>query len=275
MTEKGGDDRAASGAPKLTDDLDLENYDVRAIASDLTEIANLPKAVAATASRAALVPLVVAVVTWIVFAGRMGWPLFFFVIIAAILSLGFAAVLAVALFTRRQIDKVNDASDRVLGVVSQMHGDLATLRSSNAQLTVRATATTLSNDVVFPMLEEMAVNTASSLLPGPLEKVARSMIGVPLGVIEKSIAAGIDALPLGALDAAINLGDGEVDPDGDEGALVDRAVRELTDRYADIQSSLEGLVAKVMNRSLIPFVLTASATAIPLVLWWTFGWIAS
>lgn len=260
----------------LAEDLDLSKYDVRSIAADLTEVANLPNAVASTAGRTALVPIAVAVVTWVIFSGRMSnLVLVLFVIVATLLSLGAAAVFAVAVLTRRQVNACTDASQRILGVVSEMHGDLAALRSGAAQLTVRSTATTLSNDVVFPMLEEMGMGVAGTFFRGPLRAIAAPVIGVPLGVVRKSVASAIGALPVDALDASIDLNH---DPEMGTGSQLDAVagtVTELERHYQEIQTSIEGLVKRTMSRSLVPVLATLLLTAVPLMLWWLAGWLLS
>lgn len=266
-----GSKSESSGLAALTKDLDLEKYDVQSVAADLTEVANVPKAFAATAWRAALVPIVIAIVTWVVFTSRMAtWALLPYTLVATGLSLGVAAVLAIALFTRRQLDAVTDASKRVLGVTAEMHGDLAKLKAGDLRLTVRETASTLSSEVIFPMVEDMSVGVAREFLPGPFKSIASPVIGVPIGVVKKSVAAAIGVLPVDALDAAVELGD----ENGADKAL-EASVVELGKRYEGIQSSIEDFVRRAMGRSLVPVLLAGLAVAIPLVLWWLLGWALS
>lgn len=266
----------SSGLPGLAAELDLGKYDVESVADDLTALANLPKAIAGTAGRAALVPLAAFVVTWLLFNGRMPtWGLILFAVAAALLSLGVAAVVGVALFTRRQVAAVTDVSGRVLGVIGEMHADLAELRRGKLSLTVRETASTLSSGVVFPMIEDTIAGMAGGLLPGPLKRLAKPAVGPPLAVVRKSVTAAIDVLPLGLLDAQIELG--ENDDAGPEARLaaVEASVIALDKQYTDIQAKIEGFVQRAMKRAVAPGILAGVAATVPLVLWWALGWLLS
>lgn len=258
---------------ELVQDLDLARYDVRRVAADVMGLAALPVDAMRAVFYTAIAGVIGFALTALLFVTRMSlfW-LFLFAAIGGFLVLFCGVVVAVSLVAHRKLRETIGVADEVLDVVAQMHRDLVELRNGKAQLTVRATAATLSADVVFPMMSEAAIAAAETYLRGPLKPLARPLIGRPLQVAEKAVTASIANLPVAALDAAVS-GDAT-----DDAASVDdmvEAMREIDDRYEAAKKTVAGHVRSFMTKSQVPAVIFAALALMPLVCWWLLGFLVT
>lgn len=221
--------RRGDGAdPKIDlEALDLERYDFPGLRAEINDIVDLPSAVARTARWAVLLTLAGAFLTWLVFRTRMpGLVLVpYLILMAAALAVAAIAV-GVTVVLRARVASTRQAADRVVGTVASLHGDYLRIRTGEVDLPMRAMASLLTRELVFPALLSSGSNlfATATTTTGPVGLLLRLASRPVLGVIEDQV--------LDALDGA--------DPEAAEPSDLAHpdAPRPATDVVADLEAEL-------------------------------------
>lgn len=258
--------------PVGIDRIDLDRYDFDGFRADITEIIDLPKAAQQAAKWALGVPVMVTVLVWLLFAGRMsGWVLVPYALLVFVLALVGAAVLAVFIVARRRVDQTTAAAGRVVELVGLVHGDFERVRTDGARIPLRDVAGLLADEVVFPAV--FGVAGQSTTLAGPMGFVLRPALKLPMSVVERKVLAALEQLPAAAETepGAGPTQDGAAVV-GDLAAATDEIVTGVAGEYERVQRRLEQIVGTVGVVALGPVAAFVMISFLPLALLLVLGW---
>ena len=246
--------------------LDFAKYGLDQLGEDIRSIVNIPGAIGQAAKYAVTLPFVVAIVYWAVFSSRMSSvALVPFSIVAFLLSLVGSMVVGGFFVARKRLDTVADASDRVLGVINEMHSDVIRVKEGHSGTTVQEVAIGLLENAIFPAVFG-TMNTAAETALGPIGRFASGVTKAPMKLVEKSVISGIQALPdkeLGKIVTDI----------GESLPAVTAEVDRLQTEYGQVRSKMESIVDTVSRTALGSVLGVAAATSLPLAVWFLLSWV--
>lgn len=247
-----------SAAPSAAiDGIDLSAYDLKGLAADVRSIVSVPGAIAQAAKYALSIPLIIAAVTWLVFRSRMaGWVLVPFTAVALALAFLGALVLGGYFVARKRLDTVEQASERVVTMLGEMHVDLTKARSTDT--TVQQVAVGLLDDAVLPIV-------FGALGDGI---IARTVTKAPMNLVKKTVIAAVTALPDRQLGQLVDQAADSV------GGIADR-LPALTAQYEGLKNNLTPTVHKISTRALGSILTLTIVAWIPLFLWLLLGLVLS
>ena len=244
------------------DDVDFSEYELGKLGDDIRSLVDVPGAVLQAAKYALAIPIGIALLTWIAYGSRMaGWALVPFTVIAAGLSLLGAIVIGGFFVTRRRLDTVADASNRVVTVIGDMHGDVARIRGGQSETSVQKVAVGLLENAIFPAVFGTVAATAETAL-GPLGKIASQVTKVPMAMVQKSVVTAIGSLP-----------DHEIGDMATNSTETAAALADLTTEYTHAKDRVEGIVARVSRAALGSVLGLAVVASIPLLIWLGLGFV--
>lgn len=257
-------EKKREGAQPLAELIDLERYDLESLQNDIVELVDLPEAVMRAAAWVLGVAALVGIFTWLNFNNSMAaWALIPFTLIAVGLSLVFGAALAVYVITRRRMEEATQAANRVLDTIGMAQSDLERLAAGEVTLSVRDLSTEVLESAVFPGLEQGIVQT----VPWPLTYLMRPIVWVPRNIIQKTVIAVVERLPIEALGRTVTTGETEVDEVG----RLRTAVASFTDDISDAQSRLEQTAQTAIAATSKLLVGVMVISALPLLIWLLIG----
>lgn len=256
------DDAAPEG------EIDFGNYDLDGLRADVRSVVDIGAAFRSVMKAAMLTALVVTVVTWIVFSGRIesGAITAFFAIAAGLLALPLGGAIGAWRTARRRLDTVTEATGKVVGVVGEMHRDVLAVKEGHAETSVQQVAVGLLEEGIFPAVFG-SVETAAEGAMGPMSFLSSKITGGPLALVQKSVIGAVESLP----DRKI----GSVADAATDKLQIDAIAAGLADDYAKVDERLTGVVAKAARTSLIVGLWLAFWAIAPLALWLVIGWVAS
>lgn len=247
--------------------LDFSKYGLEQLGQDVRSLVDIPGAIGQTAKYALTLPFVVAILTWLVFNGRMGWPLAPFTFIAFILSFAASMVIGGYFVARKRLDTVASASSRVVDVIGEMHADVEQLRDGHAETSVQAVAIGLLENAILPAVFGTLSTTAETAM-GPLGRIASTVTKAPMNLVEKSVISAVKALPDRKIGDVVD-GVGAALPD------TDSALSGLRQEYTSVRDKMESIVARVSRTAVGSVLGLAMIAAIPLLIWLVLGWLLS
>lgn len=247
--------------------LDFSKYGLEKLGEDVRSLVDIPGAIGQAAKYALTLPFLVALVTWLVFNGRMGWPLPPFTFVAFALSFGASLVIGGFFVTRKRLDTVASASSRVVDVIGEMHADVEQLRDGHAETSVQQVAVGLLENAILPAVFGTLTTTAETAM-GPLGRLASTATKAPVKLVEKSVISAVKALPDRKIGEVVD----------DVGAALpdtDSALSKLRREYTTVRDKMESIVARVSRTAVGSVLGLAFFTAIPLLIWLVLGWVLS
>jgi len=267
-----GRDKEKSYEPPSTVDpatgIDFAKYGLEQLGEDIRSIVNIPGAVAQAAKYALGIPVVVSTIYWIVFSARMrAFVLLPFSVVTFLLSLVGALVIGGFFVARKRLDTVADASDRVLGVINEMHTDVIRVKEGASGASVQDVAIGLLENAIFPAVFG-TLTTAAENTMGPVGRFASSVTKAPMKLVEKSVIDGIRSLPDHELGKVV------IDV-GESLPAVTSQVNRLAADYQTVRDKMETIVGRVSKAALGSVLGVAGVTSIPLLLWLVFSWVVS
>ncbi len=249
--------------------IDFAKYDLDRLGADIRSIVDIPGAIGQVARFVLTVPVVVAIITWVVFSSRMAtWALVPFVIGAFVLAGFSAAVIGAYVVARKRLDLVADASNRVVDVVGEMHADVMLVKDGHAGTSVQGVAIGLLENAIFPAVFGTITTTAETAM-GPFGRFSSSITKTPMSMVQKSVISAVRSLPDREIGQLVSGAGDALTATPAVSAKIER----LTTEYGQARAKVEGIVAKVSRaalRSAFGFTLVA---AIPLVIWLALGWL--
>jgi len=255
-----------------TSGIDFTKYDLTTLGDDVASIVSIPGAMMQAAKWVFGLPIVIGIVSWIVFSGRMsGWILLPFVLVAMALSTLGSALIGGYFVARKRLDLVSQATARVVTVVNEMHTDVVQVKEGASTTSVKALSKGLLENAVFPMAFGFVEGMAPGATPegkGMMARLASRFTDVPIKLVQKSVIGAVDRLPdkeIGSLaaDAA--------------GVLPDMStmLTDLNATYQRVAGDIENVVASVSKATLTSAGSAAALAMLPLIGWLLVGWIAS
>lgn len=247
--------------------LDFSKYGLEQLGQDVRSLVDIPGAIGQTAKYALTLPFVVAIGTWLVFNGRMGWPLAPFTFVAFMLSFAASMVIGGYFVARKRLDTVASASSRVVDVIGEMHADVEQLRDGHAETSVQAVAVGLLENAILPAVFGTLTTTAETAA-GPLGRIASTVTKAPMKLVEKSVISAVKALPDRKIGDVVD-GVGAALPDADS------TLSGLRQEYTSVRDKMESIVARVSRTAVGSVLGLAMIAAIPLLIWLVLGWLLS
>lgn len=245
--------------------LDFSKYGLEQLGEDVRSLVDVPGAIRQTAKFGLTLPFVVALVTWLIFSSRMGWPLLPFTFVAFVLSFGASMVIGGFFLARKRLDTVASASSRVVDVIGEMHADVEQVRDGNAETSVQQVAVGLLENAILPAVFGTLTTTAETAM-GPLGRMASTVTKAPMKLVEKSVISAVKALPDRKIGAVVD----------DVGAALpntDGALSQLRREYATVRDKMESIVARVSRTAVGSVLGLALIAAIPPLIWLALGWL--
>ena len=251
-----------------TGGIDFAKYELDKLGDDIRSIVDVPGAIGQALKYAITLPFLVAIITWAVFSSRMAtWVLIPFSTVAFVLSLLAAGVIGGFFVARKRLDLVADASNRVVDVVGEMHGDVVRIKDGHAGTSVQQVAVGLLENAVFPAVFGTINTTAENAL-GPLGRFSSGITKAPLNMVQKSVISAIESLP----DREI----GQIVDDASDAVPAAAAgIERISTEYNQARAKVEGIVSTVSRTALGSTLGLAAAASIPLLIWLVIGWVAS
>ena len=252
-----------------TSGIDFSKYDLSTLGDDVASIVSIPNAVAQAAKWAFGLPIVVGIISWIVFSGRMsGWALVPFVLIAMFLSV-FGSVFIGGYFVARQrLDLVSQATNRVVTVVNEMHTDVVQIKEGASTTSVKALSKGLLENAIFPVAFGFVEGMAPDAGGGIISKLGSRFTDAPMKLVQKSVIGAVDRLPdkqIGSLASDLTNSMPEMS----------NMLSELNDNYQRIAGDIESVVSGVSKATLTSAISAAAVATVPVLLWLVFGWVVS
>ena len=245
--------------------IDLEAYDLDGLRADVSELVDLQQLAVRTFQWTVLGPLVVGLLTWIYFSGRMPtWALVPFDLVAVVLSLVGAALAAVFIVMRSKVAAATEAATRTFDVLAMAHGDLEQALDGGVEVSVKELAGQILELAVFPALEDGVVAVA----PPPARFLVRPIVWLPTTVVSKTVMAVVDLLPATTLG---HLSEDELQAGSDEVGKLRAAFGSLPEDLAEAQLGLERTVNKALNISARPLIIAVGVALLPLLVWLLIG----
>lgn len=239
--------------------IDFAKYNLDGLSDDIKSIIDIPGAIARVAKWAFVTPVLVGILTWVVFSPRMsGIGTFFFSFGAVILSIMAAVVLGGFAVARQRLDIASQATTRVVNVVGEVHSDVVELKEGASSTTVRQMAVGITQHAILPVVFGVAEASA-----GPLARLGSS--GSLMRVVEKSVVNAVSRLPDHEIGSMVDEGAGLA---SDTASMLGR----LDDEYQRVVGNVEGVVQSVSRATLGSLLTFAGISLIPLVLYLIAGW---
>lgn len=248
--------------------IDFAKYGLDELGDDIRSIVDVPGAIGQALKYVLTIPIVVALVSWIVFSSRMAtWVQIPFTFVAFVLSFLGAFVIGGFFVARKRLDLIADASNRVVDVVGEMHADVVRVKDGHAGTSVQGVAIGLLENAIFPAVFG-TLNATVETAMGPLGRFSSSITKAPMNMVQKSVISSIQSLPdkkIGEIVADV----GEALPGAVAGA--DRIASE----YNQAREKIEGIVATVSRTALASTLGLAGFASLPLAIWLVIGWLLS
>jgi len=237
----------------------INRYNLRPVFDDIQDIVDLPGAITKVLITAAVVPVVMTIVTWLLAGGLDGWLRVPFALVGGVLSLGAAVLLGVFRLTRERFGMAQRAIGRTLTSLETIHTDIDALRDGER---TKAQVTTLAENLVtgvaFP-----AMDSAALMLPlprfvtGPLVTAAMHF---PKRIVEKGVMNSIESMEWDQLSVKIE--------DGAKAAVDSTAIaQKASAMYADAQSRIESTTRRAVQLTQGPLLVVLAVSIIPIVVW--------
>ena len=250
-----------------TTGVDFAKYGLDQLGNDIRSIVDVPGAIGQALRVVPILPVVIAIATWIAFGGRMSTVAFIpFALVAFMLSFFGSVVIAGFFVARKRLDLVADASNRLVDVVGEMHADIILVKDGHSGTSVQGVAIGLLENALFPAVFGTLNATAETAM-GPLGRFSSTLTKAPLNMVQKSVINAIKSLP----DREIGQ---MIDGIGEDLAATS-AVKGLTDDYRQARDKIEGIVASVSRTALRSTLGLAAVATMPLVIWLILGWVLS
>ncbi len=252
-----------------TSGIDFTKYDLTTLGDDVASIVSIPGAVAQAAKWALGLPIVIGIVSWIVFSGRMSaWILVPFVFGAMFLSALGSTFVGAYFVARKRLDLVSQATTRVVTVVNEMHTDVVQVKEGVSTTSVKALSKGLLENAIFPMAFGFVEGMAPDAGGGMISKLSSRFTDVPLKLVQKSVIGAVDRLPDKEIGSLANDLTGSM-PD------MSTMLSDLNATYQRISGEIEGVVASVSKATLTSAIGAAVVAMVPLLIWLAIGWVAS
>lgn len=246
--------------------IDFSKYNLTSLGDDVRSIISLPDAMAQIAKWAFGIPIVIGILSWIVFSGRMsGWLFVPFVLGAMALSVLGSVFIGGFFVARKRLDTVSEATNRVVNVVGEIHRDVVQVKDGASSTSVKAVAGGLVEHAIFPMAFGVVEGMAGG---GMFSSVTSRFTSMPMNLVQKSVLGAIDRLPdkeIGQVTSDLT----SMMPD------MSATLGGLNDEYQRIAGEIEGIVAGVSKATLGSVVGVAALSMVPLMFWLILGWLIS
>jgi len=248
--------------------IDFAKYELDDLGNNIRSIIDIPGAIGQAMKYVLGLPCVVAIVTWIVFSSRMsGLALVPFTFIAFVLSFFGALALGGFFVARKRLDLIADASNRVVGVIGEMHTDVVRVKDGHAGTSVQGVAVGLLENAIFPAVFG-TINTTAATAMGPLGRFSSSITKAPMNMVQKSVISAVRALP----DKEI----GQIVTDvGQAVSETSAGVAQLNAEYVRVRNKTESIVSAVSRTALRSTLGLAAVASAPLAIWLVLGWLLS
>lgn len=186
-----------AGGPLDASVLDLDQYDLPGLRSDISEILDLPNAVVDIAKSSTRFVFLGGFGLWLVFRPRMAlWALAPY--LAVLITTLLLAVTAFSVFAvlRKRLQATDEAADRTLFTVAAMHGDLIEHKSTGGELPLREVASFLTQTLVFPILTGSAgaMLDSAATVSGPVGFLSGRVLTIALGQVERRVLEALDEI---------------------------------------------------------------------------------